>query len=155
MDLADIDRQEREIGRLLSRSLQLEDPEDQAHWARYLCVLASGLLQNAFLTIYVGHARERAPERVANFVERTLERYFQNPSWAEITNWVDRFDPAWESWLKVQASEQAKAAINSIVENRNRIAHGKDTPDLTVKRLQGYFAEAMKVIELMRRQCEL
>ena len=61
--------------------IQRISPDDldlQAHWARYLCILVSGFLENSISTIYIEYTKKKATPQIASFVEKELEK-FQNP----------------------------------------------------------------------------
>jgi hypothetical protein len=61
-----------------ARLFNSEQFELQAHWARYLCVLAAGFIENALTEVYSTYARSSASPSVSNYVEATLGK-IQNP----------------------------------------------------------------------------
>lgn len=48
--------------------LPKEDIELQAHWAKYLCILVSGFLENSVRAIYSEYAKKVSNTKVTNFV---------------------------------------------------------------------------------------
>jgi hypothetical protein len=128
-------------------------PELQAHFARYLCVLVSGFLENAIVAIYTTYARNKAAPFIANYVETQLER-FQNPSMEKILQVSESFNPKWRSEIENNLPAEVKDSINSIVNIRNQIAHGGST-GITYITIKNYYDNVLKLIEFLRHQCNV
>lgn len=128
-----------------------EDPELQSHWAKYLCILVSGFLETSVREIYSQYAKNKAAPFVANYVEGQLSG-FQNPKMEKILQLTRSFSPQWESDLRKATEGELKDAVDSIVENRNKIAHGESV-GITYVRIHRYYQSAIKVIELIENLC--
>ncbi|MFQ5956405.1 MAG: HEPN domain-containing protein [Candidatus Brocadiales bacterium] len=128
------------------------DPELQSHWAKYLCVLTSGFLETSVRAIYSQYTKTKAAPYVANFVDVQL-KYFQNPKMDKILELTKFFSPEWEYNLRNATDGEAKDAVDSIVANRNRIAHGESV-GITYSSMQRYYQNAIKVIKLIDEQCK-
>jgi hypothetical protein len=132
----------------------LVDTELQAHWARYLCVLAAGFLEKAPLETYAEFSRNSASPQVAGFARSILNRLTQNPNAQRFVDIATRFHAPWGSELKeLFENGNGKNALDSIMNNRNRIAHGDDS-GITLGRLREYLNECIPVIELIEDQCK-
>ena len=81
-----------------------------------------------------------------------MER-FQNPKMETVIQLVGAFSQDWADNLKTETRDQLKDHIDSLVANRNQIAHGKDV-GLSHVRLNDYYQSAVKVIELIEEQCD-
>jgi|SRR5438552_7125557 len=127
------------------------DPELQSHWARYLCVLVSGFIETSVIAIYTKYAEDKSTKQIASYVERQLDR-FQNPTMERILSLTYSFSTDWGHELKKATEGELKAAIDSIVANRNNIAHGQDVT-ITYARIHEYYKSAVKVIEMIDKQC--
>ncbi len=128
-----------------------EDLELQAHWARYLCVLASGFLETSVRSIYGQYARTKSAPNVANYVEGQLKQ-FQSPKMENILELTRSFSPSWEERLRDAVDGEPKDAVDSIVANRHNIAHGRPV-GITYHTIRSYYGNAIKVIELIDQQC--
>ena len=128
-----------------------QDLELQAHWARYLCILASGFLETSVRAIYGQYARTRAAPYVANFVDGELKR-FQSPKMENILELTKSFSPSWEERLRGAVEGERKDAVDSIVAVRHNIAHGRPV-GITYHTIRGYYENAIKVVELIDDQC--
>ena len=127
------------------------NPELQSQWARYLCVLVSGFLEVSICAIYNQFARKRASPYVANFVEFELGD-FQNPKMGKIIELTRAFNPQWANELEAATEGGIKDAVDSIVANRNQIAHGRDV-GITYIRMKNYYERAIKVVDLIEKIC--
>ena len=128
-----------------------EDIELQSHWARYLCILVSGFLETSVRAIYSQYANTKAAPYVANYVDSQLQS-FQNPNMERILQLARSFSPEWEEHLRSVTQGEPKDAIDSIVANRNRIAHGESVT-ITYTRIRSYYQNAIKIVELIDEQC--
>ncbi|MGA1982615.1 MAG: HEPN domain-containing protein [Acidobacteriaceae bacterium] len=100
------------------------DDELKAQMAQFLCVLSSGLLEEAVRLTLSGFAKTRSSPEVASYVTANLEQ-FQNPRFEKIMILLGSFDPKWRSHFEDGPSNEVKDAIDSIVVNRHQIAHGR------------------------------
>ena len=62
------------------------------------------------------------------------------------------FSEEWASQLRVDSQGEVKDAVDSVVANRNRISHGDDV-GITYARVQEYYTQIIKLIELVENQC--
>lgn len=127
------------------------DSELLAHWAAYLCVLVSGFIEVAVQSIYSDYVSKRANERVSRLFAQLLK--LQNPKMGKLIELAGSFDPTWGSDLQAKTDGELKDAVDSIVANRNNIAHGRPV-DITLVRVREYFQKTVKVVELIEKQCE-
>lgn len=130
-----------------------DDIELQSHWARYLCVLVCGFIEVSVRSIYGSYARDKAAPQVVNFVERELSG-FQNPNMEKILQLAGSFSPEWRQALEKATNGELKDAIDSIVANRNNIAHGESV-GITYARIHDYYGKATTVLDLIERQCSV
>lgn len=128
------------------------DVELQSHWARYLCIRTSGFIETSVRAIYGEYAKNKSHPHIANFVQSKLGS-FQNPTMKKILELTHSFDPVWAENLKNDTQGELKDAIDSIVNNRNSIAHGQDVT-ITLASIKEYYKSVIKVIELLEKQCE-
>lgn len=123
-----------------------QEPEILSHYSRYLCVLCSGFLETSIRTILSTYARSTA-KTTSEYVSAQLNR-FQNPKAEAITQLVAAFDKSWEESFRNKIAGAPADSLNSIVENRNKIAHGENV-GISLVTLESYFSNAIKVVELI------
>lgn len=127
------------------------DDKLQSEWAKYLCVLASGFLEVSICAIYNRFARQSSSPYVANFVQYELNN-FQNPKMGKIIGLTKAFNPQWANELETATEGEIKEAVDSIVANKNNIAHGRDV-GITYTRIKNYYKNAVKVVDLIEKMC--
>lgn len=133
---------------------QGEQLELQAHWARYLCVLAAGFLENALTEIYSRYAKVSANTQVSNYVEAALGK-IQNPKSNKFLDTARSFDRGWEESLSIFISDEGRGdAIDAIMANRHLIAHGKDS-NISLARVKEYLKKSIEVVDFIEAQCGL
>jgi len=137
-----------------ARQFNSEQLELQAHWARYLCVLAAGFIENALADVYSRYARSSANLYISNFVESTLGK-IQNPKSNRFLETARAFNKDWEDTLRdFLDTDGRREAIDSIMANRHLIAHGKDS-GISLVRVSDYLGKSVQVIEYIENQCGL
>ena len=138
------------IFELMGNSLQ--GAEIQAHGARYLCVLVSGYLEITIRTIYRTYGEACANPNVARYVARQLNG-FQNPRMEPIVQLAGSFNAEWGEQLKAATDGEIKDAVDSLIDLRNSIAHGRDV-DVTYARVRDYYERARRLVNLIQQQCQ-
>jgi hypothetical protein len=149
MKLKHLSSQHQRLSWLITQAngLPAEQIELRAHWARYICVLSSGFLENSLKEVYAYYARSCSAPAVGDYVEAQLERV-QNPK-------ASRFieNKQWANDLTAFLEEDGrKEAIDAIMANRHQIAHGKDS-GITLARVSDYLSKSVRVIEFIESQC--
>lgn len=127
------------------------DEELRAALARHLCVLVSGFLEVSVREIYGEYAQNKAAENVANYVTAELKS-FQNPKMEKILNLTQSFSPNWKDNLEKATEGEIKDSVDSIVANRNIIAHGRSV-GITIGNIKRYYKNAVKLVGLIETQC--
>jgi hypothetical protein len=127
MSWHDVERHAQQVDAVLARASQLslvESPELQADLARYACVLVAGYVEQSVKSIFGEFVRTRASPEVHRYAERRLARV-RNPNASDLVVLAGDFNPEWRIYLDVVLRDERKAALDSVVANRNGIAHGR------------------------------
>ena len=154
MVLWSLTKQHQRLSSLIDQAhkFNADETELRAHWARYLCVLASGFLENALKDVYGNYAQRCSNKGVGNYVAATLGK-IQNPKATRFVETARAFHDAWADGLNVFLdSEGRREAIDAIMSNRHLIAHGKDS-GITLANLAEYLRRSVQVIEFIETQC--
>lgn len=137
-----------------ANGLPTDQIELRAHWARYICVLSSGFLENSLKEVYACYARSCSAPTVGDYVESQLDRV-QNPKASRFVETAQAFSKSWATDLTDFLEEDGrKEAIDAIMANRHQIAHGKDS-GITLARVSDYLAKSVRVIEFIETQCDV
>ena len=126
--------------------------ESLAHWTRYLCVLVSGWLEISVCEIYGDYAEKKSSGHVSHYVSKQLDKFW-DPSMDKILALTCDFSPDWMKMLEGATKGEIKAAINSIVSQRNLIAHGESS-SISFEQLKKYYDKAIEGIRIIESQCD-
>lgn len=122
--------------------------ELRADFARHLCVLVSGFIDQAIKSYTVEYVRSRSSETVTNHVSRSIIN-LTNLKAEKLTSHLLSFDSSWKPTLDTLIADERKAAIDSVVALRHGIAHGKPG-DITIARMSSYYADICRVMAGVR-----
>lgn len=131
-----------------------EDIEMQGHWGRYLCVLAAGLLENSIKEVYAEYIHSSSSPHVAKYATSNLER-ISSPRASRFIQVASSFNSDWGTALRDfmdHGQGERRNAIDSIINNRHQIAHGRNT-SISVVRVKDYLQRAVEVIDFIESQC--
>lgn len=121
-----------------------------AEMAKYLCVLTSGYLEIAVFEILTTYAARCSNGQVSRFVARKLSR-LPNMKMAAIKGLLEDFSEDWARDLLEYCDGEIADSVNSIVNQRQNIAHGRQS-DVSLVRMDSYYRAAKRMI---RKLCVL
>lgn len=129
-----------------------DDVEMRSHWARYLCVLSAGFIENALKEVFGDIAKRSSSPAVANFTVSSLSQ-IRNPKTSRFLEVAGSFKKTWREELEQYVdAEGRREAIDSIMQNRHQIAHGQ-LSSITIVRVKEYLSKSVAVIAFMEKQC--
>jgi hypothetical protein len=100
-----------------------DDEECRAHWAKYICVLVSGFLEQSIKVIVTDYVEKRSSKEVGHFVSEHLKQ-FSNAKMKKLLSVLEQFDPELSKRFEAETMGKLADAVNSVVVNRHQIAHG-------------------------------
>jgi len=132
-----------------------ESPEDQAHWAKYICVLINGYLEQSI--------RDLVLEYAAAHTNSVTQRYIDK-SWPQplsmrprvFERFLEKFNQDWASefrlWLN--NNDQYEKELEAIVKSRNIVAHGKEAnaTNITLTFVQDKLKVANELVKFLENQ---
>jgi hypothetical protein len=128
----------------LVAGLEPGDPR-QVHLTQYLCIRVAGFVEQSMRHLYYEHARRRSEPTVAQFVSRRLDRP-GNLNAEALCQLAGQFSDTWARELREFLGEERKLAVDSVLNNRNRIAHGEST-SLGLVQLRDWYGKIVEVVE--------
>ena len=129
-----------------------EDTELLAQWAKHICVLSAGLIENSVKAIYIDFAAKSVSKPIANFVAGHLSQ-IRNPKAQKFIQTATSFRKEWGDDLQKFMDENGRGdAIDSIMAHRHLIAHGKEN-NSTISFIQAktYLEKSIEVIEFAEK----
>lgn len=118
----EVARLQRKLDATFQRAAGIQgDLELLADFARYLCVLVSGFLEQSVRELVLEHTRKKASPTVQRYVESRLRR-FTNAKAQRLIDLVGSFDTDWRRDLEDYLVDERKAAVDSVIDLRNTIS---------------------------------
>ena len=112
-----------------------------------------GYIEDSIREILKSYADDRCPRELMNYISSQLGG-FQSANVDNILRLLASFDKGWESAMNEFIDEERRAAINSVVGNRHRIAHGLDV-SVTVHQLSQWYPKISEVIDTLTVICKV
>jgi RiboL-PSP-HEPN len=121
------------------------DPEVQADYAKYLCILVSGFFENAIIALVLDFVERRSAPEITAYIERNLD-HWSNPNTEKITTLLGAFRSDWRDELAAYLVDERKASINSLVALRHKIAHGESV-GTSLSQVKDYYRVIREVVD--------
>ena len=132
----------------LAKQLEADD-EVLAHWARYLCVLSSGLVESGLRHMLSDYVRKGSSPNVSKFAMKHIDN-LTNINSNKLAEILGAFDDNWRAAFDTDISDAQRSAIDSIVANRHNIAHGRHV-GISMVRMQTYYNDARDVLDWVHK----
>ena len=147
----DVLSHKQKLDHLFQQISTIDDEEMKSHWARYLCVLVAGFIENSLRTMLLKYAASKAHPNVANYVNSRLKNV-TNLNNEKIKQLLCSFNSDWGKVIDENILDDQKAAIDSILANRHQIAHGQAV-GITYARVDQYYSRVVRSIDVIYEQC--
>lgn len=128
----------------------LADPELIAMLSSYLVVFISGVYEDCIEFLFVYRAGKGGDRQIESLVKRFLHRHFRNPEYDKILDLVNALDARYATRMRSKVPPASAEGINSIVNNKNRVAHGESS-NATLKDVRVYHDNASVVFHELER----
>lgn len=153
-DNQELNRKLTKIQTLIAEVKERFEPDDElrSHMAKYICVLTSGFIENAVYYIFSDMVEnETESEMLLSYAKSQLLKV-QNPNSEKLRNLTKSFNPDWlNDFREYLQDENRGAAINYILKDRHKIAHGKDS-EITITALEGYLQKTVDVFSYLENE---
>ena len=148
----EIERRKQELDATFQRAASTQgEAELLSDFARFLCVLVAGFLEQALVELVLEHVRTHSDPSVQRHVEQRL-RHFTNAKAQRLIEILGSFDPDWRISLQGYLVDEHKDAVDGIVDLRNAISHGRSVA-VTMVRVQDYYGRVKHVVDHIADLC--
>lgn len=128
-------------------TLPYDDLEIRSDFARYLCILVSGFIENAVKILATEYCRARSQPPVGNYAGSQLGR-LRNLNSERLGQVLGSFERAWRDEFVNFLEGPRKDALDSVLSLRNQIAHGESV-GLTYVRMQEYYSRVKEIVSFL------
>lgn len=117
------------------------DLEIMSDLSKYACIQVSGYFDKSIFYLLLKYAEKHSNKELQKFVYEKLKR-FSNASSGKIENLFKSYSKCWtQSIVSHPRYNELKGSINSLVRERNLIAHGEDST-ISLARVKQYYQHA-------------
>jgi len=150
---AQVHREQKRLDETFNRASLMKDPDPEllADFARYLCVLVSGFLEQSVIEILLEHTRGQASPSIQRFAGTKLQR-FSTANAHNVKELIGSFDPAWYGDLDAYLVAEHKDALDSVVNIRHAVAHGRFV-GVTLAAARRYYERVKEVVNHISNLC--
>jgi len=125
---------------------QTIDPQVQSYLAQYLSVLICGSYEDIIENLLLEFVKkDPISVETLNFIFKALDAGFRNPDESNIKSMLKKFNPPWVNQLNLIVTRSEWDALESVVVNKNKIAHGESS-NITYILIKQFYTESKKVI---------
>lgn len=137
---------EKRIENLVTALSQAED-ETQGYLVRLGVILTASLVEVSCQDILGNYSAARAHDHVARFADAQLQK-FTNINAEKLCTLLGAFHKEHRAALEQVIAGQIKDSIDSLVNVRNNLAHGRNVTTSRVALTQ-YFSDAKKIVRFL------
>lgn len=143
-----LESQERKLDDLYQQISKVQDDEIKAHMSKYFCVKMSGYLENTIKILVANYSEKSSPQAISTYVQNSLKTT-TNLSEDKLINLLKKFNDDWAVSFAEKISEQQVESLNSIISNRNSIAHGQQD-NISYQIISQYFSDIKQIIGILK-----
>jgi hypothetical protein len=149
---AHVEREKQRLDATFKRASGVKgDAELSSDFARHLCVLVYGFLEQAIIELLIEYVRVRSAEEIQRHVGQRLRR-FTTASPKNITELLGSFDIDLQKRLENFLVDEYKDAVDSIVNLRQTVSHGRSA-GVTMSSVQRYYDRVKDVVDYVAELC--
>lgn len=120
---------------------------------RYLCIISNGHIEESLRIIYGQYTENKSShQNITNYVSKDLGN-FRNPNAQKILDLAGSFSLEWRKELELFLTEEMKDSINSIVNIKNTLVHGRNS-SISHHNLKKYWENTIRVLDFIDHQCK-
>ena len=127
---------------------RITEDELKSHFARDLCILTSGYIEESVKIILESYATNNSAPNIVNYVTSTSKNLTKLNS-EKIEQLLGKFNPKLTSDFINSITDEETDALDSIVANRNNIAHGRNV-GISYSRAKNGYKNAKSILDNFR-----
>jgi len=116
----------------------------------YLVVSISGIYEDCIEHLFIQRAGKKNDKEMQNLVKTLIDRHFRNPNYDKVKELVRALDSKQGENILQKIDIKSKQGLNSIVNNKNNIAHG-EVSNATIGDIMGYYQDVLKIFEALEK----
>lgn len=136
----------KEIDNVFSLAESQSDDEIKSYLANFICIRASGLIENYIKTRISDYSEKKVPKQISRYLSLKFAD-ITNLKETKLRDVLGQFSQEWQNDFEelIRNNQQLKISLDSLIINRHSIAHGKHA-SLTLKMVRQYYEDVKTVI---------
>jgi len=135
------------IDEMLEKAKEYKDDSELACMlSGYLVVFISGIYEDCIERLFIERAGRNNDNEIKGLIEKLMDQKFRNPEYDKIKEILNYLNPEYGKDLRDKLDNKNIDGINSIVNNKNCIAHGSSS-NITLLDVETYHKNALKIFE--------
>ncbi len=143
-----LDTIEKKLDILLNDIDRLQDDAIKAEMSKYFCICISGYLENVIKILISEYCTNASQKPLVNYLHQDLKN-ITNLSDEKIQKFLNKFSNEWNDTYCNKITDQQKQSLNSIISNRNNIAHGQPCT-ISYNMVKQYYNDLKGVISILK-----
>jgi hypothetical protein len=143
-----LSQQEKKLDTLFELVGKIPDDETKGVLSKFLCVRTSGFVESSVKNLLNEYIQGSCPKNVQQFISKKVKT-ISNLKYERLIELLGLFSEEWKEAFIDQISDEQKAALNSIISNRNNIAHG-EIDSISYLIMKEYFIHIKAVVEILK-----
>jgi hypothetical protein len=135
------------IDNLFKKVALFEELEIKSEWSKYLCILVSGFIEESLRVLLEKYCENKASENIQKFVGKKIDN-ITNCNTNKMRTILDEFSSDWSNEFTNRINDQIKTAIDTVVGNRHKIAHGRSIT-MSYHNISTYYNNVKKAVEIL------
>jgi hypothetical protein len=141
--------QERKLDDLFRLFQSVQDEELKAYLAKFLCVRASGFIETSFKNLVNDYISGTCPKPIERYVSIKVKG-ITNLNYERLMITLRSLNIDWAAELEAKTTEEQRSALNSVISNRNNIAHGEND-SISYELMKGYYKSIKEVVSHLKK----
>ena len=108
----------------------------------------SGIYEDCIEYLFIQRSGKNNDKEIQNLVKTLIDLHFRNPNYENIKKMVKALDSKYGTILRDKIADKNIEGINSIVTNKNNVAHGK-VSNATIRDIKNYHKNALKIFKVL------
>lgn len=140
--------EEKKLDTLLENISKVVDDEIKAHLSKYFCIKVAGYLENVLKSLIANYTDGTCPRPLNAFVNNNVKS-ITNLSEEKLCLFLKKFDDSWETNFINKVSKRELESLNSIISNRNSIAHGQQD-NISYSYVKQYYEDVKGIVTILK-----
>ena len=126
------------------------DEEIASYLSSFLAVMICGIYEDCIEHLISQRAAKAQDSEIHQYVESTVADSFRNPRFSRIVEVLTKFSRVYADNMRSSIEEKSRVALDSIVDNKNAIAHGRPS-NVTLSDIKDYHRRCIPIFEVLER----